>query len=78
MAGQGSVMFGWSWTEMSVLGSQVFGQASEWTGVPFMGTVHKYIRQIRRVLIPPASAVSNFHQIVYSPFIRIFQAPSFP
>ena len=27
MAGQGSVEFGWSWTEVSVLGSQVFGQA---------------------------------------------------
>ena len=28
MAGQSSVMFGLSWTEVSVLGSQVFGQAS--------------------------------------------------
>ena len=28
MAGQSSAMFGWSWTEVSVLGSQVFGQAS--------------------------------------------------
>ena len=27
MAGQGSLMFGWSWTDVSVLGSQVFGQA---------------------------------------------------
>ena len=27
MAGQSSAMFGWSWTEVSVLGSQVFGQA---------------------------------------------------
>ena len=28
MAGHISVMFGWSWTEASVLGSQVFGLAS--------------------------------------------------
>ena len=28
MAGHSSGMFGWSWTEVSVLGSQVFGQAS--------------------------------------------------
>ena len=28
MAGNSSVMFGWSWIEVSVLGSQVFGQAS--------------------------------------------------
>ena len=28
MAGQSSVMFVWIWTEVSVLGSQVFGQAS--------------------------------------------------
>ena len=28
MAGQTSAMFGWSWTEVSVLGSQVFGHAS--------------------------------------------------
>ena len=27
MAGQSSAMFGWSWTEASVLGSQVFGRA---------------------------------------------------
>ena len=27
MAGQGSAMFPWSWTEVSVLGSQVFGQS---------------------------------------------------
>ena len=27
MAGQSSAMFGWSWSEVSVLGSQVFGQA---------------------------------------------------
>ena len=27
MAGQSSAMFGWSWTEVSVLGSQVFGRA---------------------------------------------------
>ena len=27
MAGQSSAMFGWSWTEVSVLGSQVLGQA---------------------------------------------------
>ena len=27
MAGQSSVMFGLSWTEVSVFGSQVFGQA---------------------------------------------------
>ena len=27
MAGQSSAMFGWRWTEVSVLGSQVFGQA---------------------------------------------------
>ena len=27
MAEQSSAMFGWSWTEVSVLGSQVFGQA---------------------------------------------------
>ena len=26
MAGQSSVMIGWSWTDVSVLGSQVFGQ----------------------------------------------------
>ena len=26
MAGQNSAMFGWSWTKVSVLGSQVFGQ----------------------------------------------------
>ena len=26
-AGQSSDMFGWSWTEVIVLGSQVFGQA---------------------------------------------------
>ena len=28
MAGNGFVMFGWSWIEASVLGSQVFRQAS--------------------------------------------------
>ena len=28
MAGQSSDMFGWCWTEGSVLGTQVFGQAS--------------------------------------------------
>ena len=28
MAGQSYVMFGWSWTEVSVLGSHVFEQAS--------------------------------------------------
>ena len=28
MAGQSLALFGWSWTEVSVLGSQVFGQAS--------------------------------------------------
>ena len=28
MAGDSSVIIGWSWTEVSVLGSQVFGQAS--------------------------------------------------
>ena len=27
MAGQSSAMMGWSWTDVSVLGSQVFGQA---------------------------------------------------
>ena len=27
MAGQSSAMFCWSWTEVSVLGSHVFGQA---------------------------------------------------
>ena len=27
MAGQSSAMFGWSWTEASVYGSQVFGRA---------------------------------------------------
>ena len=27
MAGQNYAMFGWSWTKVSVLGSQVFGQA---------------------------------------------------
>ena len=27
MAGQSFAMFGWSWTEVSVLGSQVFGRA---------------------------------------------------
>ena len=27
MAGQSSAMFGWSWTEVSVLGSQVFTQS---------------------------------------------------
>ena len=27
MAGQSSAMIGWSWTDVSVLGSQVFGQA---------------------------------------------------
>ena len=26
MAGQSSAMFGWGWTEVSVLGSQVFGR----------------------------------------------------
>ena len=29
MAGQSSVMFGWSWTKVSFLGTQVFGQASK-------------------------------------------------
>ena len=28
MAGYSCVMFGWSWIEVIVLGSQVFGQAS--------------------------------------------------
>ena len=28
MAGQSSAVFGWSWTEVSVLGSQVFGRVS--------------------------------------------------
>ena len=27
MAGQSSAMIGWSWTDVIVLGSQVFGQA---------------------------------------------------
>ena len=27
MAGQSFAMFGWSWTEVNVLDSQVFGQA---------------------------------------------------
>ena len=27
MAGQSSAMFGWNWTEVSVLGSHVFGRA---------------------------------------------------
>ena len=27
MAGQSSAMFGWSWTKVSVFGSQLFGQA---------------------------------------------------
>ena len=41
MAGQSSAMFGWSWTDMSVFGSLVFGQAlMESCG----GSVyHKYI-----------------------------------
>ena len=28
VAGNSSVMLGWSWTDLSVLGSQLFGQAS--------------------------------------------------
>ena len=48
MAGYVSVMLGWSWTDLSVLGSQLFGQASAesggkastgeqtWTFIPFM------------------------------------------
>ena len=28
MAGHSYVTFGWSWTEVSVLGSQLYGQAS--------------------------------------------------
>ena len=28
MAGDSSAMLGWSWTDLSVLGSQLFGQAS--------------------------------------------------
>ena len=28
MAGHSSVMLGWSWTDLSVLGSQLFEQAS--------------------------------------------------
>ena len=28
MTGHSSVMFGWSWTEMRVLGIKIFGQAS--------------------------------------------------
>ena len=28
MAGHSLVMLGWSWTDLSVLGSQLFGQAS--------------------------------------------------
>ena len=28
MAGHSAVMFGWSWTNISVSGSQLFGQAS--------------------------------------------------
>ena len=38
MAGQSSAMFGWSWTEVGVLGSQVFGQASmESCGLEIVG-----------------------------------------
>ena len=38
MAGQSSAMFGWSWTEVSVLGSQVSGQAlMESSGVDKFG-----------------------------------------
>ena len=35
MAGQGSLMFGWSLTDVSVLGSQVFGQALMESCAPF-------------------------------------------
>ena len=35
MAGQQSAIFGWGWTEVSVLGSQVFGQASMGAVMPY-------------------------------------------
>ena len=53
MAGQSSAMFGWSWTEASVLGSQVFGRAlmescgGYGTGTTYIST---YIQTYRRML----------------------------
>ena len=50
MAGHGFAMFGWSWIEASILGSQVFGQASvEGCGYGFVksaeekGDLHCYL-----------------------------------
>ena len=44
MTGQSSAMFGWSWTEVSVLGSQVFGRAlMESCAVPAMLAVYSLI-----------------------------------
>ena len=44
MAGQSSAMFGWSWTEVSVLCSQVFGRAlMESCAVPAMLAVYSLI-----------------------------------
>ena len=39
MAGQSSAMIGWSWTYVSVLGSQVFGQA-------LLDSCDQYVRMI--------------------------------
>ena len=45
MAGQSSAMFGRSWTEVSFLGSQVFGQplmeSSEGSGMGHFGHCHQ-------------------------------------
>ena len=41
MAGQCPVMFGWSWTEVSVLQSQVFGPASVDSSVLEMSTLYE-------------------------------------
>ena len=55
MAGQSSAMIGWSWTDVSVLGSQVFGQAlMDSCGIlhpripTFAMPAHKQICQISR------------------------------
>ena len=43
MAGQSFAMFGWSWTEVSVLGSQVFGKALIYNCVPNLSNNDPYL-----------------------------------
>ena len=62
MAGHSFVMIGWSWTEVSVLGSQVFGEASMESCVIHTNTpdwFQIYLKELKpcyplKGLIPPS------------------------